>query len=756
MTTAQQFPPNVQPIRETTPQLAALEEESLDLRRIAATLRRRKIMIGAIAVIGTVVMTLYVGGITPLYKAETEIVIEPERKKIVNIDQVAQNLSSDWLTPPTEAAIIRSRDRALLAVQRLDLVHNPAFNPSLRPPAPGALDVARAWLSTALGAIGIEFTWLKKPAPTQAASRELTPEDLVDAYLGGLEAIPQERSRLIKIVYTSIDPVIAAAAANAAATIYIESQNEAKTQATREANAWLDRRVNEVREQIVEAQQKRDEFRRNAGIVQIGDLTVNAEQLGQLNLQLLAARTARQQADARYAQILKLQENGSPLESAPDVLSSPLIQNLRLQEIETARRIAELKTQFRDGHPKMILAKAEMADIHTKLQAEISKIATQLRHEAELTHASETNLQAEVKRLEQQVEQQNDAKVTLDGLEADLQTWKQLYETLLSRYKETEVQDSTLQRGDAQVISPAIPPGGPFYPQKKLLIAVAFLASLVIGTILAIAIELLDFGFRSLTQIEALTGLPTLGMMPLISRKRSSPRPHQIATSKPGSIYGEAVRTVRTALLLSDAERPPRTLLVTSSVPNEGKTATALSIACQSVQSEKRCIVVDCDLRQSAIHAHLGALNTRGLSDYLRGKASLEEIIEADTDSKVHFISAGTRVPNPTDLLGSAQMRRLVQALSETYDFVILDTPPVLAVSDALVMVRYADATLFLIRWEKTRRQAAVSGLKLTLEAGANLAGVVMTQVDVKRHAQYNYADSGYYYGGYAKYYTDG
>jgi len=155
MSTAQQFPSNVQPIRETTPQLAALEEESLDLRRIAATLRRRKIMIGAIAVIGTVVMTLYVGGITPLYKAETEIVIEPERKKIVNIDQVAQNLSSDWLTPPTEAAIIRSRDRALLAVQRLDLVHNPAFNPSLRPPAPGALDVARAWLSTALGAIRI-------------------------------------------------------------------------------------------------------------------------------------------------------------------------------------------------------------------------------------------------------------------------------------------------------------------------------------------------------------------------------------------------------------------------------------------------------------------------------------------------------------------------------------------------------------------------------------------------------------------------
>jgi uncharacterized protein involved in exopolysaccharide biosynthesis len=193
---------------------------------------------------------------------------------------------------------------------------------------------------------------VEKAGPDPGGIRELTPEDLVDAYLGGLEAIPQERSRLIKIVYTSIDPVIAAAAANAAATIYIESQNEAKTQATREANAWLDRRVNEVREQIVEAQQKRDEFRRNAGIVQIGDLTVNAEQLGQLNLQLLAARTARQQADARYAQILKLQENGTsarigagrPL-LAPHSESSPARDRNRPQDRRTEDAVSRWPSQ---------------------------------------------------------------------------------------------------------------------------------------------------------------------------------------------------------------------------------------------------------------------------------------------------------------------------------------------------------------------------------------------------------------------------
>lgn len=757
MSTAQQLPPNVQPLRTAPAQLGAIEEESLDLRRIASTLRRRKIMIAAIAAIGTMLSAFYVGGITPLYKAEVEIVVEPDRKKIVNIDQVAQNLSSDWLTPLTEAAIIRSRDNALVAVKRLDLINHPAFNPALRPLERGMLDTGKAWLEKGLTLIGIEARPVEKsdPVPQAAAPGALKPEDLVVAYLAGLETIPVERSRLIRIVYTSTDPVIAADAANAAAELYIEAQENAKGQATSEANSWLDRRVNEVHEQVIRAQQKRDEFRRKAGIVQIGDLSTNAEQLGQLNSQLLAARTARQEVEARYAQVAKLTEAGAPLESVPEVLSSGLIQTLRLQEIEAARNIAELETQFRDAHPKMVLAKAELADIRAKLQAEVSKIVIQLRHEVDLARSTEANLQTEVARLQQAVEKQNDATVTLDLLETDLQASRQLYETLLGRYKETEVQDSTVQREDARIISAAVPPGGPFYPQKKLLIAVAFLVSLVVGVILAIAIELLDSGFRSLAQIEALTGLPMLGMVPLITRKGRSLHPHQLAVIKPGSVYGEAVRTVRTALMLSDSERPPRTLLVTSSVPNEGKTATALSIACQSAKSGQRCIILDCDLRQSAVHVHFGVPNRIGLADYLAGKARLEEVIEIDPISGAHFIPAGTRAPNPIDLLGSPQMRRLMKALSQAYELVILDTPPVLAVSDALVMVGHVDATIFLVRWEKTRRQAAVSGLKLALEARANLAGVVLSQVDVKRHAQYDYADSGYYYGSYHKYYTE-
>ena len=758
MSTATQLPANVQPIRSGTVQLAGIEDESLDLRRITATLKRRKLLILAIAAIGTLFSALYVSNIVPLYKAEAQVVVEPERKKVVNIDQVAQPLNPDWLTANTEAAVIRSRDLAVKAIERLKLVDNPAFNPALRPPEPGFLDVGGAWLAWGAAQVGLEgkIPGLKTSAASASpAPRRFTPADLAGIYLGGLQVIPQERSRIIQVVYTSPDPQIAAAAANATAELYLERQQNAKGQATGEANAWLDEKVLAAHQQVIAAQKKRDEYRRKAGIIELGDLSIYAEQLAILNTQLVETRTHRQQAEARYAQAQKIDQSGGQIEALPAALSTPLVEALRLQEIDATRKIAEMETQFRPAHPKMVLARAELDDIRAKVKAEVGKVATQLRHELDLARSAEGTLHAEIDRLQSKIEEQNDAKVDLDVLETELQGKKQIFETLTARYNETSVQDKGIQRDDAQIVQSAVPPGGPFYPNKKLLIGIAFVASLAIGVVLAVAIDLLDYGFRSLTQIENLTGLPTLGMVPLIARKMRQIRPHHLAVAKPGSVYGEAIRTVRTALMLSEVDRPPRSLVVTSSIPNEGKTSTALSIACQSAKSGQRCIVIDCDLRQSAVHVHFGQANRLGLSDYLAGNARLEEVIEIDPISGAHFICAGTRAPNPIDLLGSPQMRRLIKALSQAYDLVVLDTPPVLAVSDALVMVRHVDATLFLIRWERTRRQAAVSGLKLALEAGANLAGVVLSQVDVKRHAQYDYADSGYYYGGYNKYYTE-
>ncbi|MGH6802113.1 MAG: Wzz/FepE/Etk N-terminal domain-containing protein, partial [Methyloceanibacter sp.] len=300
MSSATHLPPNVQPIRAGAIPAAAFAEEAFDLRRLLAMARRRKALIVGMTTAATVLAGLWVNQITPLYRAEAMIVVEPDRKQVIKIDQVVQNLNPDWLTAQTEAAVIRSRDVGRLAVERLDLANHPAFNPALAPPRRTMGTVLRDWVESGLATVGLA----EEPAPAaEPAARSQAnppePEHLVNAYLGGLEATPVERSRLIRIVYTSTDPLLAAAAANMAAELYIEEQHTSKGKATTDANTWLDRRVGEVHAQVIEAQRQRDEFRRKAGIVELSDSSIYVEQLALLNIRLVEARSARQQTEAR-------------------------------------------------------------------------------------------------------------------------------------------------------------------------------------------------------------------------------------------------------------------------------------------------------------------------------------------------------------------------------------------------------------------------------------------------------------------------
>ncbi|HJQ55371.1 MAG TPA: CpsD/CapB family tyrosine-protein kinase, partial [Vineibacter sp.] len=222
------------------------------------------------------------------------------------------------------------------------------------------------------------------------------------------------------------------------------------------------------------------------------------------------------------------------------------------------------------------------------------------------------------------------------------------------------------------------------------------------------------------------------------------------------SAYSEALRTIRTGIALSSADHPQRTVVVTSSVPGEGKTTTALSLAAASAASGARTLIIDCDMRQPSLHKNLGGDNTAGLAEFLAGQRDLEELVQVEPKTGLYYVLAGKRPPSPTDLLGSLRMRRLLQQLGDAFDLVILDSPPVMAVSDALLLVRQTDTTIFVVRWEKTRRDVAIAGARMVHEAGARLSGMVLSQVDLRRHAQYDYTDSGvYYYRGYRKYYGE-
>ena len=471
---------------------------------------------------------------------------------------------------------------------------------------------------------------------------------------------------------------------------------------------------------------------------------------------MITARAARAEAEARYAQVEALLDIEGGISSAAAVLQSPLIQNLRSQETQVVRKIAELKTQLRDAHPTMILVRNELKDLTAKIASEVSKIVINQNGELQIARLRVDNLEIEIARLQARLDSQSDAEITLAALETELEANGKLYDVILSRLKETEVQDDSLVQADARIISYATEPAAPSHPRKDLIVSSAFVAS----TILGILLEQLDSGFRSRDQVEAATGVTVLGMVPrLRAGWFSTAEPHNDILDRPNTVLAESFRTLRTSLLLSDVDNPPRTVLVTSSVPSEGKSTTALALARTTAKYDQKCLIIDGDLRHPSLHKAFGVTNDLGLIDYLSRDTPLEEIIQIDFRSGAHYILAGQSIPHSADLLGSDKMRALLAALGEIYDLVVIDTPPVLALSDTLVLLRSVDKTVFLVQWEKTRRETALAGLRQVMDAGADLAGIVLAQVDLKRQAQYRYggdAYNSYYNSAYQKYYANG
>lgn len=733
-------------------------DHPFDPRRLFSALLARKYMIGGIMVLGAGLGILYANQITPLYSADTTLLIEGTQQKVVNIESVAQGLKPDYYTNETQAAVIRSRDLIGKVVDRLDLYDSPLFNPELAPPKAGMLDALKAIVAGWFGGSArrhekpLDPYAGMTPAQKHAAQREA----LIDAFLGGLTVTPSQRALLVTVEYASTDPAMAAKAANTIAEVYIQQQLQRKNTVTQNASKWLAQRAGELRQKVIDSERRLEDYRRKSGIMEVQGLNLLREEIAKVNDDLIAARTKRVEAQARYQQVQKLLRSGDA-NTVAAVLDSPLIQRLREQEAQVLRKIAELRTRLRPGHPDMILANSELKDLDKKIQTEVHKIVVSLGNDLQIAQVRESSLASELKRLERQVEDQNEAAANLKALQTEVQANKQLFETVNARFKETSVVEEGLQQPDAHIISRATVPALPFYPQKHVIVAIALFFSAALGVGIAIILELLDSGFRNSEQLEEMTGLPTIGSVPRLSRADRDRWPHQVISLRPESTYSEAVRSIRTALLLSDPDTAPRTLLITSSVSGEGKTSLSLSLASLAARSGQRVIAIDCDFRHPNLHLALDCSNTTGLSTYLTGQAELSDVVEIDPGTGLHFITAGARAPHPTDLLSSVRMHALLRRLETLYDVVILDAPPLLAVSDALVLVRAVDRVVYLVRWEKVRRETAVAGLRQLVDAGANIAGTVLTQIDLKKLSRYGYRGAGgtYYYSQNPRYYNE-
>jgi len=749
------------------------EFDLFDLRRAFSVVKRRKSLIVGLAVLGTGLAVLYVNQLVPRYSASAELVVQPSQQNIANIDAVVQGLNPDYYTNETEAAIIRSRELALAVVDRLRLERDGRFNPLRAEVQPSSLDVAKQlvarWSASALAyLLGAEDDMVAPADAEEEAPHPwtlLAPEEraqaireyAADVYLAGLSVVPAIESRVINVTYASTDPEFAALAANTTAELYILQQLSTKGEATSRAVEFLSQRVNELRQRVIAGEQEIADFRRNAGLVEADGIDLYQSQPAELNQQLIVARSSLAEAEARWSQVQEMTQNSDDVESIASQLDAPLLGRLREQEAGAIRSFAELTSTLGPDHPRLKLAQSQLNDLRATIRNEVDKIIRNLRNEVQIARIRVSNVQAEVNRLRQLLEAQNNVQVTLEAMAAELDANRQLYETFLERLKETDILEQAGQEADARIISAAIVPGAPYYPNRRMMIAAAFVASVLAGIAPSFLIEFLDSGFRSAVQLEGLTGVPALGYIPLIRRRRQpASAAMKVVLERPNSSYGEAIRSLRTALTLSLVDRPLRTVLVTSSLPGEGKTTTSIAIDGSAAASGLRAVAVDADLRHPNLHAVLGVANERGLSNYLSGNAALEDIIEFDAATGLFYITAGARVTNATDLLSLPRMRDLLDQLAQAYDLIVFDSTPMMAVSDALVIVRHIDKTLYVVRWAKTRRDTVAGALRLLFDAGANIAGCVLNQVDEKRQSQYGFGDSTYYgYRGYRDYYKE-
>ncbi len=440
--------------------------------------------------------------------------------------------------------------------------------------------------------------------------------------------------------------------------------------------------------------------------------------------------------------------------SAAEVLASPLIQRLRDQEAQVGRKVSELRSRYGDRHPTMIKAIAELRDLRAGIEREVRKVEQSIRNELQVAGIGERTLKNALDQLEVKSRQEGTAEIRLRELQREATANELLYQNFLSRFKETSSQEN-LQQADARIISRAQVPIVASFPKKRLTVILTAVMSLFIGVVLVFLIEQMENSFRSSEEVEEATGLPAIGMIPLLTGIMDRRQMGRFMAHKPTSTVVEAVRNLRTSIMLSDVDHPPKVVCVTSSIPTEGKTTTAIWLAQNTAMSGQKVLLIDCDLRHPSVHRTLGLGNDIGLVELLSNTSSLEDAVIHDEESGLFVIVAKETHGNSMDLLASNHMKRLLDGVREHFDLIVLDAAPVLALSDARVVGKLADKVIYVIKWNATPRNLVQTGLRTAFDSKLAIAGLVLTQVNTRKHAKYGYGDYGHYYGKYNSYYNN-
>lgn len=726
--------------------------DEINLREYIRVLMKNRWLIFFITTLTTSLAFVYVTKATPIYRATATLLIEGDRSNIVSIQELYGFDASDTDYFQTQFEILKSRELAEKIVEELDLASHPDFTSS----SDSDFDL----IGVVQELLGIETNEEQSDRQNELLA-ELDPDMqrrfVAQLFLDRLSVDPIRKTKLVRLSFESPDPAFAARVANSVGEIYIEDHLEAKAQMTEKASNWLTERLSVLQVALQESEERLQDYKEETGLVDFGGgvSRFTEQELANFSSKLVDAQREEAEAEALFNEVRRLR-NSAPdvLENLPAVQQSSLVKTYKVDRAELEREIDELSNRYGDRHPRMVDARSRLNVIERNLELEIQRIISSIQKDFELAQSNVRTLERRVASGKAEIQSIGRKSFELDQLQREVDANRNLYETFFNRFRETD-EASSLDTTNARISDAAVPPLSPSKPKKPLIIALGLILGLIGSVAIAFLREYLDDTVMGADQIESKLGLPLLGIVPKIKGKKTT----QLALS-PDNIddkrgtFAESIRTIHTSISLGSGEASDKIVVVTSSVPNEGKSTLSLNLAyamCEGDTVGEKVLLIDADMRRPSVHKTLGLpIESPGLCNLIEKTARAADCIYKDLLDKLDVMPAGGVPANPLEMLSSKRFGYLMEQLRKHYDRIIIDSPPVQAVSDALMLSRNADAVLYVIRSAETPFPVAQRGVRRMQQMGAPIKGLIVSQVDMEKLKGY---DSGYYYQGYYDYY---
>lgn len=689
---------------------AAQDEDVIDFGALLGALWRGKFLITAM-----VIIAIFLGGLyayvlaTPTYRSTAVVMLNNREETVVDRGNVIGALGSDGAVVRTEVEILQSRVLLGKVVDELDLTADPEFNSALRTPSGFAR--LKSWVKGIIR--GPADNVAGDPSARDARRREAA----INALLSSLTITNIPSSLVFQVTVETNDPEKSANIADTLVDLYILNQLEVKFEATEQATTWLTERVTDLQASLEEAEEEVKDFRASTSLI-------SSEALSRLEVQV---KDMRERIDSTEA----AQETA----------------RARLEAMQGASTPEEQVEASNDLQLERLLPRVDETSIRQAFDTRFEQLVANTRSDIARNESQLVSLRDSLSTLEQQIDQQSQDLITLQQLTREAEASRLLYEYFLSRLKETSAQQG-VQQADSRMLSPAVVPGGAASPKKPLVLALAAVIGFLIGVGIVLLREVRDRAFRNADDLEVFTGYAVIGQIPLIPTKK---RKDSLAylREKPSSAAAEAIRNLRTSVMLSNVDKAPKVIMTGSAVSGEGKSTTALALTMSFATMGKKVLLIEGDIRRRVYTQYLNSEQNEGVISVLSGTHAFDDVVIHDDLLEADVLLGDRGQANAADIFSSERFATLLNDLRARYDVIIIDTPPVLIVPDARVIAQHVDAAIFVVQWDATQKEQVLAALREFESVGKPVSGLVLNQISPRGMKRYGYGNS---YGPYSAY----